>query len=134
MTEETRLVFLQSPNGWGYWREFTDAPPAGMALVAYTVDANNQYVRRWAVWSHPTAIDGVEEWPADAGKKVAPESIKPNKKSAPATGRPLHTRPARLIERWAEWHHARPVIVEAGSLWQRIKRVVRPKYKPTYRG
>ena len=127
MTSETRLVFNQSPKGWRFWREFISpqSPPPGMALMAYTADARNQFVRRWAVWPHPTVIDGVEEMPADVGQKIAPESIKLNCSTTLAQGRTITSRPRRLVSRWEDWHHSRPVIYEASSLWQRIKRALR---------
>lgn len=127
MTEETRLVLLHLPRGWQFWREFhsPNAPPDAMALMAYTVDANNNYVRRWGIWPHPTAIDGVEDMPADVGQKVAPESIVLNRPTMLATGRVIDSKPKRLIEYWTDYHNTRPIVYEAASLWQRILRALR---------
>ncbi len=125
LSTERKLVFNFPVKGLRYLRE--GVPPEGAALIGYTVDAENYFVRQWWLWPMNAWIDGVESpFPQVECKLVQPATIKLNVSAfifhPDSTRLPVKTK--RLAERWTEWHNSRPHVVHYESWLETIKRIL----------
>ena len=124
LTTERKLVWNFPVRGLRYLRE--GQPPEGAALVAYTTDSENYFVRQWWLWPFPGShVDGVESpLPQPACRLVNPATIALGVSAynfIPDNAR-LPAKPTRLAERWTDYHNSRPRVVHFESLLQRLKR------------
>lgn len=123
---ERKLFFNFDPAGWRYWREGT--PPAGAALMAFTVDERGRFCRQFWAWPMNAWIDGAEApLPQPECRLVSPATIKLNvsANSYISENARLSSKPTRLAERWTAWHNSRPRVVHYESWLETIKRLFR---------
>lgn len=116
---EAELILEWPVDQLAYWREL-DHLPEHATRMAYTVDADGNYVRCWFVYGQNAWLDGIEPPLALEGSLVNPRTIQLNRPTTAWDGKAgrLNQPPAR----WLSQPVHRVVIVRADGWWQRIKR------------